>query len=57
MGFSRQDYWSGVPLPSPPNSVLSSYLSIVSLCHKREGNFVLFVSLDGPFHSSAKGNV
>ena len=21
MGFSRQEYWSGVPLPSPPSSV------------------------------------
>ena len=21
MGFSRQEYWSGVPLPSPKNSV------------------------------------
>ena len=21
MGFSRQEYWSGVPLPSPPNSL------------------------------------
>jgi len=21
MGFSRQEYWSGVPLPSPPSRV------------------------------------
>jgi len=21
MGFSRQEYWSGVPLPSPKNSI------------------------------------
>ena len=26
MGFSRQEYWSGVPLPSPPESV---YLQLV----------------------------
>ena len=29
MGFSRQEYWSGVPLPSPPNdidAVLTSWL-------------------------------
>ena len=24
MGFSRQEYWSGVPLPSPPSSLSSS---------------------------------
>ena len=23
MGFSRQEYWSGVPLPSPPCSYLN----------------------------------
>ena len=23
MGFSRQEYWSGVPLPSPSDSLLS----------------------------------
>jgi len=21
MGFSRQEYWSGVPLPSPPENI------------------------------------
>ena len=24
MGFSRQEYWSGVPLPSPKNTVNSA---------------------------------
>jgi len=26
MGFSRQEYWSGVPLPSPVISLLSGIL-------------------------------
>ena len=26
MGFSRQEYWSGVPLPSPVNKVTHVYL-------------------------------
>ena len=25
MGFSKQEYWSGVPLPSPPFSLMSYY--------------------------------
>ena len=25
MGFSRQEYWSGVPLPSPSYYLVSSY--------------------------------
>ena len=25
MGFSRQEYWSGVPLPFPPNPVLLGF--------------------------------
>ena len=29
MGFSRQEYWSGVPLPSPSCSVGRAYLNIV----------------------------
>ena len=28
MGFSRQKYWSGVPLPSPSNSVRESQLTL-----------------------------
>ena len=27
MGFSRQDYWSGLPLPSP-----CRYMALISLC-------------------------
>ena len=31
MGFSRQEYWSGVPLPSPINSLALSFLSSPTL--------------------------
>ena len=30
MGFSKQEYWSGVPLPSLASSILSEYLCIFS---------------------------
>ena len=30
MGFSRQDYWSGLPLPSPS---LIQYILLIILCH------------------------
>ena len=33
MGFSRQEYWSGVPLPSPPK-ILMKILKIPSLSQK-----------------------
>ena len=29
MGFSRQEYWSGVPLPSPERAVLLFYISMM----------------------------
>ena len=29
MGFSRQEYWSGVPLPSPPSHLILSYLQLM----------------------------
>ena len=32
MGFSRQEYWSGVPLPSPELLLLLSHFSRVRLC-------------------------
>ena len=34
MGFSRQEYWSGVPLPSP--SVILSYLNNSYKCHENQ---------------------
>ena len=30
MGFSRQEYWSGLPLPSPANGLTSSLLKITN---------------------------
>ena len=38
MGFSRQEYWSGVPLPSPILSLIASRVFLVSV-------IVLFVFL------------
>ena len=35
MGFSRQEYWSGVPLPSP------GYLSVTPFCFQDFGSFSL----------------
>ena len=34
LGFSRQEHWSGLPLPSPP--VISLAYKRHSLCHSRE---------------------
>ena len=31
MEFSRQEYWSGVPLPSPKDSVIALYLGTLLL--------------------------
>ena len=51
MGFSRQEYWSGVPLPSPGklNSkvhVLCLYSTVLWACHHwaKRGGFKLTVS-------------
>ena len=30
MGFSRQEYWSGVPLPSPPIQYTNAYIWILT---------------------------
>ena len=32
MGFSRQEYWSGVPLPSPERSSSVQFSSVAQLC-------------------------
>ena len=32
MGFSRQEYWSGVPLPSPSDSTVQQSLSTAGMC-------------------------
>ena len=37
MGFSRQEYWSGVPLPSPLNILRSHFKDLVESKAKVEG--------------------
>ena len=37
MGFSRQEYWSGVPLPSPNRWLLSWYVTHLTMIHKIKG--------------------
>ena len=32
MGFSRQEYWSGLPFPSPRGLYTSVYIQILYLC-------------------------
>ena len=41
MGFSRQEYWSGVPLPSPK---FSSSFSIIFVMHSSVDLFFIFLS-------------
>ena len=43
MGFSRQEYWSGVPLPSPLSLCLINSILIVVYCHIvfRKTHFVM----------------
>ena len=36
MGFSRQEYWSGVPWPSPTDSVSCLKLQLVVIVLQRE---------------------
>jgi len=42
MGFSRQEYWSGVPLPSPNTSPTSLLLFVDSDFFTFETTYVLF---------------
>ena len=39
LGFSRQEYWSGMPLPSPPNFLSEIYLKFTSL-----NEFIYFIN-------------
>ena len=38
MGFSRQEYWSGLPLPSPQNAAAASLQSCPTLCDPIDGS-------------------
>ena len=44
MGFPRQEYWSGVPSPSPLTSIYTTK-SLVSICHHTIGPLYLFCLL------------
>ena len=46
MGFSRQGYWSGLPLPSPIRHWITLFLNVVTLISSLCGlNFITFPSL------------
>ena len=32
LGFSRQEHWSGLPLPSPMHACMLSHFSCIQLC-------------------------
>ena len=38
MGFSRQEYWSGVPLPSPSDKI---DLKIKKITRDKEGHYIM----------------
>ena len=38
MGFSRQEYWSGVPLPSPKLSLGKVYLTVRRRWKRKEAD-------------------
>ena len=52
VGFSRQEYWSGVPLPSPINDSLKvNYLTSLGRTRTQElGNFIFLGGLQIPTH-------
>ena len=47
MGFSRQEYWSGVPLPSPASTLLPANRFIFFRFHIGSSNPVLCDYLEG----------
>ena len=46
MGFSRQEYWSGVPLPSPKAVITSSYQNVIKIVSHMTEIFHIWLSLD-----------
>ena len=51
MGFSRQEYWSGVPLPSPPDNMQMCFTPKDQGHHLAPFCFVCFVPTRTSFHS------
>ena len=55
MGFSRQEYWSGFPFPSPrdlPDSRIES-ASLIRLLHWQEGSLAVVTNLCGKMDTRA----
>ena len=46
MGFSRQDYWSGLPFPSPVDHILSDLSTMTSLSWVALHAWLSFIELD-----------
>ena len=46
MGFSRQEYWSGLPFPSPVNHVLSDLSTMTCLSWVAPRAWLSFIELD-----------
>ena len=44
VGFSRQEYWSGVPLPSPHITLSDIYFAETQCFHLEFGMTTLFIS-------------
>ena len=67
MGFSKQEYWSGMPLPSPSCKLVYFYFFLglrhVGLQAHFDGRFPelvckdVFLSLSLTFHDSVAGNL
>ena len=61
MGFSRQEYWSGVPLPSPSHGLLPSQCpSFYYAAIRQQQIFPIMPALVGPgmvLNAQAKGEV
>ena len=52
MGFSRQEYWSGVPLPSP---AAASFKSLLQVKYQPDWTLILSVEAMGPEHRGRWG--
>ena len=46
MGFSRQEYWSGLPFPSPVDHILSDLSTMTRLSWVALGAWLCFIELD-----------
>ena len=46
MGFSRQEYWSGFPFPSPVDHILSDLFTMTRLCCVAPRARLSFIELD-----------